>query len=52
MKTNLFNIKHHARMGPGGYKCACCFDPPGKRKHVQRVHKQRINKLLDKLEDV
>lgn len=51
MKTNLFNIKHHARQGPGGYRCACCFEAPGKRKHVQRKHKLYVYKLLDRLED-
>lgn len=51
MKTNLFNIKHYARMGPGGPKCACCFNAPGNRKQIHRAHEKRINRLLDKLED-
>ena len=50
MKTNLFNARHHARSGPGGWFCSCCGPAPKHRKAAARLHKKRMQKLLDKME--
>lgn len=51
MKTNLFNGKYHGPSGPGGWRCSCCFPPPGKRKSLMRKHKREMYAMLGKLED-
>lgn len=50
MKTNLFNAKHHGRVGPGGWKCSCCSPCPSARPLFARMHKKWIYKMLDRLE--
>lgn len=50
MKTNLFNARHHARVGPGGWFCACCGPAPKHRKMVANLHKKRIYRALDRME--
>lgn len=52
MKTNLLNAKHYMRVGPGGWKCHCCGPAPSYRSTFVRIHKKKMYKLLDKLEDV
>ena len=50
MKTNLFSAKHHARVGPGGWRCTCCGPAPKHRDNVARTHKRKAYRLLDRLE--
>lgn len=50
MKTNVFNARHHARVGPGGWFCTCCGPAPSHRKTVARIHKRKVYRLLDRLE--
>ena len=50
MKTNLFNLKHWARIGPGGWKCHCCGIVPSYRKVHSRKLKLKMTRMLDKLE--
>ena len=50
MKTNIFNARHHARVGPGGWFCTCCGPAPAHRKVMARNHKRKLYRLLDKLE--
>lgn len=50
MKTNMFNARHHARVGPGGWFCTCCGPAPSHRKVVARTHKRKAYRLLDRLE--
>lgn len=49
MKTNLFNLRHHGALGPGGWKCYCCGPAPSMRKFANRSHKRKVSKILDKL---
>jgi hypothetical protein len=50
MKTNLFNARHHCRVGPGGWFCTCCGPAPKHRRTVAKVHKRKITRILDRLE--
>lgn len=50
MKTNLFNAKHHGRVGPGGWKCTCCGPAPSYRKQFARLHKKWVYRILNKLD--
>jgi hypothetical protein len=50
MKTNLFNARHHCRVGPGGWFCTCCGPAPKHRKTAAKVHKRKITRILDRLE--
>lgn len=50
MKTNLFNARHHARVGPGGWFCNCCGPAPSYRGITSRLHKRKMYRLLDRLE--
>jgi len=50
LKTNLFNARHHAQVGPGGWFCSCCGPAPKDRKMVARAHKKRAYRLLNQLE--
>ena len=51
MKTNLLNARHHLRVGPGGWFCHCCGPAPSSRKTYARIHKRKMYRLLDRLED-
>lgn len=48
MKTNLFNARHHARVGPGGWFCNCCGPSPSDRKSIARKHKKSMYRYMDK----
>ena len=50
MKTNMFNARRHALVGPGGWFCSCCGPAPKYRKQVARLHKKRAYRILDKME--
>jgi len=50
MKTNIFNVKKHSRVGPGGWKCTCCGPAPKHRSSAARSHKRSIYRQLDRLE--
>ncbi len=50
MKTNLFSARHHAKVGPGGWFCACCGPAPKDRKKVARNHKKKMYRFLDQFE--
>lgn len=50
MKTNLFNARHHGRVGPGGWRCSCCGPAPKHRGVFSRLHKRSMYRLLDKME--
>ena len=51
MKTNIFNARHHAKTGPGGWFCPCCAPSPGhERKVVARNHKRKVYRILEKLD--
>ena len=50
MKTNLFNARHHGRVGPGGWRCSCCGPAPKHRSVFSRLHKRSMYRLLDKME--
>ena len=50
MKTNLFNARHHARVGPGGWRCNCCGPSPKDRNSFVRLHKRFVYRMLDRLE--
>jgi hypothetical protein len=51
MKTNIFNVKHHGPFGPGGWHCTCCGPAPKYRKMEARLHKRRLYRLLNKIEN-
>lgn len=48
MKTGRLNPKHHAKVGPGGWKCPCCGPAPRYRKVVARIFKKAIYRVLDR----
>jgi hypothetical protein len=50
MKTNIFDAKGHAAVGPGGWTCTCCGPAPKHRKLFARLLKKRLYKVLDRLE--
>jgi len=50
MKTNMLNLRHHGRIGPGGWHCACCTPAPTHRNLEARLHKKRMYRILDKME--
>lgn len=50
MKTNKFNARHHARVGPGGWFCNCCGPAPKHRGVFAKIHKRKIYRVLDKIE--
>lgn len=50
MKTNLFSAKHHAKVGPGGWRCTCCGPAPKHRGVVAKQHQHKISRMLLKLE--
>ncbi len=50
MKTNLFNLRHNGRIGPGGWRCHCCGPAPSLRDVAARQHKRKMYRLLDRLE--
>jgi hypothetical protein len=40
-------FKKHAKVGPGGIKCACCGPAPGKeRKELRRLARRRLKQEL------
>lgn len=50
MKTNMFNLRHNGRIGPGGWHCHCCSPAPKHRDVAARQHKRKMYRLLDRLE--
>ena len=52
MKTNKFNARHHARVGPGGWFCNCCGPAPLYRRLFAKIHKRKIYRVLDKIEKI
>ena len=51
MKTNKFSLRHHGRVGVGGWHCACCGIPPRLRKQAARLHKKRLYRQLDRIDN-
>ena len=50
MKTGLFNFRHHARIGPGGWKCPCCRIAKSARRAESKALRRRMTRMLDKME--
>ena len=48
MKTGKFNVKHHAMVGPGGWKCTCCGPAPSARRVFARIFKRKTYRALDR----